>query len=195
MARVDWHSFGFVVSKSGLQATVPEWQTVYAGNATDSGHEAADLGVPFGLGFLWGVGGVTFGLGCDMVGNSLGFSIILGMCSALGAAIPLVALHPDKVGSKQGIYTWIGLAIVSVGLYFLAVAGMSKEKEQSEGSLSEKTPLINDSRAPVYAPGVDIIFDPPRCPTALQRRRHRAAPCHRGRPMCTWRCSKFRAAR
>lgn len=130
--------------------TVPEWQKVYAGNATDAGHEASDLGVPFGLGFIWGVGGVTFGLGCDMVGNSLGFSIILGMCSALGAAIPLVALHPHEVGSKQGIFTWIGLAIVSVGLYFLAVAGMSKEKEQSEGTLSEKSPLINASRAPVY---------------------------------------------
>lgn len=30
-----------------------------------------------GFGFLWGIGSILFGLGVDMVGNALGFAIIL----------------------------------------------------------------------------------------------------------------------
>eukprot|EP00040_Diaphanoeca_grandis_P002987 m.23333 g.23333 ORF g.23333 m.23333 type:complete len:421 (-) comp14177_c0_seq1:329-1591(-) len=102
-----------------------------------------NIGVPFGLGFLWGVGGVLFGLGCDMVGNSLGFSIILGLCSALGAAIPLVVQHSDQIGSKEGIFTWIGLGIVTVGLCFLGAAGIKKEKEQVSTGVDETSGLLN----------------------------------------------------
>ena len=45
-------------------------------------------------------------LGVKAVGNALGFAIILGLTSAIGAALPLVVLHPDDVGTKQGIFTW-----------------------------------------------------------------------------------------
>lgn len=89
-----------------------------------------DLVLTLLFGFLWGCGSVCFGAGTDMVGNSLGFAIILGLTSALGSAIPLVALHPSEIGSQEGICTWIGLVIVAVGLYLLAVAGSRKEKEQ-----------------------------------------------------------------
>ena len=92
--------------------------------------QAIALTVVFG--FLWGFGSVTFGLATAIVGNSLGFSLILGMTSAIGAALPLVVLHPDDAGSRQGICTWIGLAIVAGGLACLAYAGLMKEREVSE---------------------------------------------------------------
>ena len=100
----------------------------------------------FGAG--WGIGGVLFGLGCQAVGDSLGFSIILGLTSALGTAIPLLVLTPEEAGEKEGIFTWIGLAIVILGLAVLAKAGGRKEKEQTAGkgeNTYENTPLlIND---------------------------------------------------
>eukprot|EP00045_Choanoeca_perplexa_P003056 m.28451 g.28451 ORF g.28451 m.28451 type:complete len:350 (+) comp11840_c0_seq1:115-1164(+) len=92
------------------------------------------------FGFIWGVGSVTFGLGVKAVGNALGFAIILGLTSAIGAALPLVVLHPEDVGTRQGIFTWIGLGIVIVGLYVLARAGSQKERDLAV--TKELTPLI-----------------------------------------------------
>lgn len=104
----------------------------------------------FGAG--WGIGGVLFGLGCQAVGDSLGFSIILGLTSALGTAIPLLVLTPELAGEKEGIYTWIGLVIVIIGLAVLAKAGGRKDKEQKVESTYETTPLlINDPLSKIPA--------------------------------------------
>src|ERR1700749_4492203 len=42
------------------------------------------------MGVLWGIGGLTYGLGVRYLGVSLGSSIILGLCSIFGALIPSV---------------------------------------------------------------------------------------------------------
>eukprot|EP01049_Picozoa_sp_SAG25_P022965 SAG25_NODE_9484_length_370_cov_1.324723_1_plen_62_part_10 len=52
-------------------ATVPDLGAVYAAATTGEIIEVVIFGA------CWGLGSTTFGLGCDMVGNSLGFSIIL----------------------------------------------------------------------------------------------------------------------
>src|SRR5450432_3052375 len=46
------------------------------------------LGGTFLMGLLWGIGGLTYGLGVRYLGVSLGSSIILGLCSVFGAIIP-----------------------------------------------------------------------------------------------------------
>src|SRR6187401_2042743 len=40
------------------------------------------------MGLLWGIGGLTYGLGIRYLGMSLGNSVILGYCAAFGALIP-----------------------------------------------------------------------------------------------------------
>lgn len=40
------------------------------------------------FGLLWGVGGLTYGLGVRYLGVALGSSIILGLCSVFGALVP-----------------------------------------------------------------------------------------------------------
>src|ERR1700712_4822735 len=42
------------------------------------------------FGLLWGIGGLTYGLGVRYLGVSLGSSIILGLCMVFGALIPSV---------------------------------------------------------------------------------------------------------
>eukprot|EP00730_Choanoeca_flexa_P004189 TRINITY_DN11623_c0_g1_i6.p1 TRINITY_DN11623_c0_g1~~TRINITY_DN11623_c0_g1_i6.p1 ORF type:complete len:348 (+),score=37.33 TRINITY_DN11623_c0_g1_i6:194-1237(+) len=101
------------------------------------------------FGFVWGIGSVTFGLGVKAVGNALGFAIILGLTSAIGAALPLVVLHPEDVGSREGIFTWIGLGIVICGLYVLAKAGQRKEADLAK--IKELMPLIQSQDDEVAA--------------------------------------------
>src|ERR1700755_895623 len=42
------------------------------------------------FGLLWGIGGLTYGLGVRYLGVSLGSTIILGLCAVFGALIPSV---------------------------------------------------------------------------------------------------------
>ena len=57
-------------------------------------------------GCLQGLGSVTFGLGTAAVGNSLGFSIILGLPATLGSGIVLVVQHPEEIWTPVGICNW-----------------------------------------------------------------------------------------
>ena len=84
----------------------------------------------FGVG--WGVGNVLFGLGVARVGAALGFAIILGMTSAIGALAPLLILHPEDVFSPGGRMIVVGVVIVLVGVSLSAWAGRLKERALSE---------------------------------------------------------------
>src|SRR5882762_4498581 len=44
----------------------------------------------FMYGILWGIGGLTYGLGVRYLGMSLGNSVVLGFCSAFGALVPSI---------------------------------------------------------------------------------------------------------
>src|SRR6188768_2238738 len=53
-----------------------------------SGTNGTIIGITYLMGVLWGIGGLTYGLGVRYLGMSLGNSVILGYCAAFGALIP-----------------------------------------------------------------------------------------------------------
>jgi len=91
------------------------------------------------FGILWGIGGLTYGLGVRYLGVSLGSSIILGLSSVFGALLPSIYynFYPkegrdsfnDIIGSPWGQVVLIGLLICVVGIFFCGKAGMMKEKD------------------------------------------------------------------
>jgi len=81
------------------------------------------------FGFVWGIGCQLFGLGISMVGNSLGFALILGLAATLGSIVPLIFLHASEVGSKAGLWNFTGLGLAVVALIATATAGIRKEKD------------------------------------------------------------------
>src|SRR5882762_5016506 len=48
------------------------------------------LGSTFLMGLLWGIGGLTYGLGVRYLGVSLGSTIILGLCAVFGSLVPSI---------------------------------------------------------------------------------------------------------
>eukprot|EP00730_Choanoeca_flexa_P017364 TRINITY_DN8351_c0_g2_i1.p1 TRINITY_DN8351_c0_g2~~TRINITY_DN8351_c0_g2_i1.p1 ORF type:complete len:355 (+),score=36.76 TRINITY_DN8351_c0_g2_i1:79-1143(+) len=92
-------------------------------------------------GFGWGVGNICFGLGLKDIGNNLAFAIVMAMTAAFGAAIPLVALHPEDAGNREGVFTWLGLCICIAGLVLLAKAGSRKERDRQQAHVEIK-PLL-----------------------------------------------------
>lgn len=91
------------------------------------------------FGVLWGIGGLTYGLGVRYLGVSLGSSIILGLCMVFGALIPSVYydVFPKEgkdtfsmlVSSGWGVTVLAGLAVCVLGIIICGRAGMMKEKE------------------------------------------------------------------
>ena len=97
------------------------------------------LGWTYFMGVLWGIGGLTYGLGVRYLGVSLGSSIILGLCSVFGALIPSVYYdiypQPGKdtitmiVNSHWGQMVLLGVAVCILGIIICGKAGMMKEKD------------------------------------------------------------------
>lgn len=93
------------------------------------------------MGVLWGVGGLTYGLGVRYLGVSLGSSVILGLCSIFGALIPSVYydIFPaagkdtitDLVSNHWGIMVLLGLAVCIIGIVLCGKAGSMKDKDLS----------------------------------------------------------------
>ncbi len=109
------------------------------------------LALTYVLGVLWGIGGLTYGLGIRYLGMSLGNSVILGYCAMFGALIPSIYYYyypqPGKVSishlldSQGGQLVLLGIASCLVGIFICGRAGMMKEKElpaeQKSNSISE----------------------------------------------------------
>lgn len=97
----------------------------------------------FLMGLIWGVGGLTYGLGVRFLGMSLGNSIILGFCSAFGALVPSIYydIYPtegkisftDMLSNPGGQLVLAGVAVCLIGIAISGKAGILKEKDFAVG--------------------------------------------------------------
>lgn len=96
----------------------------------------------FLMGLLWGIGGLTYGLGVRYLGMSLGNSVTLGFCAAFGAIVPSIyySINPtagkisftDMLASPGGQLVLLGVLVCLIGIAISGRAGMMKENEISE---------------------------------------------------------------
>jgi L-rhamnose-H+ transport protein len=94
------------------------------------------------MGLLWGVGGLSYGLGIRYLGMSLGNSVVLGFCAAFGAIVPSIYYDiaptegrvslTDLLGSSGGQLVLTGVLVCLIGIAISGKAGMMKEGELSE---------------------------------------------------------------
>lgn len=94
------------------------------------------------FGVLWGIGGLTYGLGVRYLGVALGSSIILGLCSVFGSLIPSIYYdHFPKAGKDTfsdllhntwGQIVLLGVLVCIIGIAICGKAGTMKEKDLSE---------------------------------------------------------------
>ncbi|MDB5206807.1 MAG: rhaT [Flavisolibacter sp.] len=101
--------------------------------------ETSTLLYTYLFGLLWGIGGLTYGLGVRYLGVSLGSSIILGLCMVFGSLIPPIYYQffpeagkdtiSDYTGSQWGLTVIAGLVVCVIGIIVCGRAGTMKEKE------------------------------------------------------------------
>ena len=108
--------------------------------AVYSASPSRDLAVLALFGMGWGIGAVLFGLGMDRLGMALGYPIIMGLISSLGALIPLLVFFPQTLRTTKGLVLLAGAALVIVGIVQCAIAGSRKlpATDKSNSSSSGK---------------------------------------------------------
>jgi L-rhamnose-H+ transport protein len=116
-----------------------------------SGTESSVQNFTFLMGLLWGIGGLTYGLGVRYLGMSLGNSVVLGFCSAFGALVPAIyydfnptdgkTTFTNMLHSSGGQVVLTGVLVCIIGIVVLGRAGLLKEKsltqEQKVASVKE----------------------------------------------------------
>lgn len=103
---------------------------------------ASVIGWTYLMGLLWGIGGLTYGLGIRYLGMSLGNSVILGYCAAFGSLIPPIFYNyypqdgkisfSDMMSSEGGRMVLLGVLVCLVGIFICGKAGIMKEKDLPE---------------------------------------------------------------
>ncbi len=96
--------------------------------------QAAYIAMLFG--FLWGIGGIMFGVSVPYIGLSLTMGIVMGIAGTLGALIPLLQ-NDNAISLPQFPYVIWGLVITIVGVVITAKAGIDRDKLQGNSSLSD----------------------------------------------------------
>lgn len=95
--------------------------------------------VTYSMGLIWGIGGLTYGLGVRYLGMSLGNSITLGFCSAFGALVPSIYYNfypvegkvsfTDMLSNTGGQVVLLGVLVCLIGIAISGKAGMLKEAD------------------------------------------------------------------
>jgi len=98
-----------------------------------SGVDSRTVFITWLMGFLWGIGGLTFGLSMRYLGMSLGYALALGSCAAFGTLIPpiLTGQFGTLVSAFSGQLTLAGVAVCLLGVGVCGYAGVRKERELS----------------------------------------------------------------
>lgn len=98
----------------------------------------------FVLGLIYGVGGLSFGLGIRYIGFSLNYTIAIGISAGLGTLLPLI-WHPndgfvweivEKFSTVPGLIVLFGIILSLAGIILCGWAGALRERS---GSASQST--------------------------------------------------------
>jgi L-rhamnose-H+ transport protein len=131
----------FLVPPLAAFLTVPHFADIIRHTASIT------LSWTYFMGLLWGIGGLTYGLGVRYLGMSLGNSVVLGFCSAFGSLVPPIYYdfypQPGKItfshmiSNSGGQMVLVGVVICLLGIFLCGRAGMLKENELSEEKKKE----------------------------------------------------------
>ena len=91
------------------------------------------LATTYAFGFLWGLGGLAWGMAVRYIGLALGFSIATGFLSSLGTMVPIIAAGKlaDTLATPSGRITLASIALSLVGIIICGRAGWLRDRNQT----------------------------------------------------------------
>lgn len=92
------------------------------------------------FGFAWGLGAITFGYGISIQGLSLGYAVIMGINTAVGSLLPLLAQSRESLSEPPGKVILSGIGGCILGVVIAGWAGRLREgsSQQAAGQLPKR---------------------------------------------------------
>jgi L-rhamnose-H+ transport protein len=137
MSPLKWESWWLVHASVAMLAFPLIWALVVVPDLFNiigsAPANALFLGALFG--FLWGVGGIMFGVSVPYIGLSLTMGIVMGLASSVGSLIPLFQME-NAASNPAFPYVLAGVFVMLIGVAITAVAGIQRDRVKSSGGQS-----------------------------------------------------------
>ncbi|MCU0245011.1 MAG: hypothetical protein MUF20_12420 [Methylotetracoccus sp.] len=128
VAPLAWEAWWLIYAAVGMLIFPFLWAGVtvpsLGGAIAGADRAAVALGALFG--FLWGVGGILFGLSVSYVGISLTYGIVMGLAGAVGSLVPFV--RDAGWNSSAAPYVLLGVGAMVLGVVVVAWAGWRRDR-------------------------------------------------------------------
>ncbi|MBN2180395.1 MAG: hypothetical protein JW715_00670 [Sedimentisphaerales bacterium] len=124
-------TFGWIIVPFvGAMLTIPNFFEVLRTAPSDAMLRS------FVLGLIYGIGGLSFGLGIRYIGFSLNYTIAIGLSAGLGTLLPLIWNPNDgfvweivgKFSTGPGLIVLAGITLSLIGIVFCGWAGALRER-------------------------------------------------------------------
>ncbi len=137
MAPLKWESWWLVHVTIAMVLFPLTWALIAVpdlfGIIADAPQKAVMLAMLFG--FLWGVGGILFGVSIPYIGISLTYGIVMGLASSVGSLIPFFQLE-NATANPAFPYVIAGVAVMLIGVAITALAGIKRDKIKNKDNKS-----------------------------------------------------------
>jgi len=138
MAPLKWESWWLVHVTIAMVLFPLTWAIIAVPGLFDIIGNAPINAVALAMlfGFLWGIGGILFGVSVPYIGISLTYGIVMGLASSVGSIIPL--LQMENATSNPAFPVVIaGVCVMLIGVAITAVAGIKRDKAKNENKKSD----------------------------------------------------------
>ncbi|MBB6461954.1 L-rhamnose/proton symporter RhaT [Flammeovirga kamogawensis] len=130
IAPLKWENWWLVHSFIAMIAFPIIWSLIVVPETFEiiAGTDTSVLMMAMIYGFLWGIGGILFGISVEYTGISITYGIVMGLAASVGSLIPLFQMEqlPSNINMVLA-----GVALLLVGVGITAIAGVKRDTVQN----------------------------------------------------------------
>lgn len=153
-APLSWEAFWGIHALTGMLIIPVVWALLVVPDLWQSIISAPSSAVINGmiLGFIWGIGGVLFGISIKHVGLSVTYGVVMGLTGAIGALVPYFQMQDQSTMSVLPFIVF-GIVVMVVGVSIVAYAGVKRENKLAE--IGEE--IVGIKRGKEFWTGIIIV--------------------------------------
>lgn len=108
-------------------------------------------------GVAWGIGGIFWGRGIQALGMALGVSLMMTLITVFGSIGPMTVFDSGQFTRPGGLMLLASLAVMTVGVVVIAIAGSRRAAEQAGVDTASTIPSIPFAIGLVFAIASGIL--------------------------------------
>ena len=134
MAPLNWEAWWLIHAFTAMILVPIVWAIIVIPDlvGTISQTDSKTLWLAAFYGFLWGIGGILFGVSVEKTGISITYGIVMGLAASVGSIIPLFQIEGATSQTSFPIIL-LGVGLLLVGVAITAVAGVQRDKMKTDG--------------------------------------------------------------